>query len=245
MTLFEYLSVAVSILLSLGMVHILSRIKDILEGGRVYWIHAVHVGLILSLHPVYWWMFWGYRDVSWTLPFFLIALVPPSLICVLATSLVPRDSSAISSWRDHYFRIHRFFFGLYAAFVVSVATQSVLLRGEAITAHLRFRGGATRTLTLPLPSPAWKLLRTSVEVVAEVDQLLDRYIHAEIAGLPQPARLSVGRWRSLPSHQHLANRAGVRPQASLRPQESRKRSLCKISRTCCRSAAGRARGGEG
>ena len=137
MTLFEYLSVAVSILLSLGMVHILSRIKGILEGGRGYWIHLVHVGLILLLHPVYWWMFWGYRDVSWTLPFFLMALVPPSLICVLATSLVPNDLSAVASWRDHYFRIHRSFFALYAAFVSVVAMQTVLLRGDPLLNYSR------------------------------------------------------------------------------------------------------------
>lgn len=56
-----------------------------------------------------------------------------------------------------------------------------LLRGEAITAHLRLRGGATRTLTLPLPSPAWKLRRTRADVVADVDRLLDQHTHAEIA----------------------------------------------------------------
>ena len=129
MTLFEYLSVAVSILLSLGMVHILSRIKDVLEGGRRYWIHTVHVGLVLVLHPFYWWAFWGFRDASWTLPFFLMALIPPSLICVLATSLVPRDASAVASWRDHYFQIHRSYFAVYAAAVTILVTQSVLLRG--------------------------------------------------------------------------------------------------------------------
>lgn len=58
-----------------------------------------------------------------------------------------------------------------------------LLRGEGITAHLRLRGGATRTLTLPLPSPAWKLRRTRAEVVAEVDRLLDQHTHAEISGI--------------------------------------------------------------
>jgi DNA invertase Pin-like site-specific DNA recombinase len=61
--------------------------------------------------------------------------------------------------------------------------DATLLRGEAITAHLRFRGGATRSLTLPLPSPAWKLRRTSREVVAEVDRLLDTHAHAEIAAI--------------------------------------------------------------
>jgi len=58
-----------------------------------------------------------------------------------------------------------------------------LLRGEVITAHLRFRGGATRSLTLPLPSPAWKLRRTRAEVVAEVDRLLDAHTHTEIANI--------------------------------------------------------------
>jgi hypothetical protein len=56
-----------------------------------------------------------------------------------------------------------------------------LLRGEVISAHLRFRGGTTRTLTLPRPCPAWKLRRTSAEVVAEVDRLLHSHTHAEIA----------------------------------------------------------------
>ena len=49
MTLFEYVSVAVSILLSLGMVHILSRIKDVLDPGRSYWIHTTHVGIVVVL----------------------------------------------------------------------------------------------------------------------------------------------------------------------------------------------------
>ena len=73
--------------------------------------------------------------MSWTLPFFLMALVPPSLICVLATSLVPSDSSAVTSWRDHYFRIHRSFFSVYAASMISAATLGVLLR-DAPLLHL-------------------------------------------------------------------------------------------------------------
>ncbi len=135
MTLFEYLSVAVSILLSLGMVHILSRIKGILEAGRSYWIHTVQVGLILLLHPVYWWIFWGFRDASWTFPSFLMALIHPSLICVQATSLVPRDSLAVASWQDYYYRIHRSFFSVYAASMIAAATLGVLLR-DAPLLHL-------------------------------------------------------------------------------------------------------------
>jgi DNA invertase Pin-like site-specific DNA recombinase len=58
-----------------------------------------------------------------------------------------------------------------------------LVKGTPITVHVRFRGGATRTLTLPPPLPAWALRRTSPEVVAEVDRLLDDYTEAQIARL--------------------------------------------------------------
>ncbi len=56
-----------------------------------------------------------------------------------------------------------------------------LLKAQQITAHVRFRGGATQTLVLPLPLPAWALRQTSTEVIAEVDRLLDEHTEAEIA----------------------------------------------------------------
>ncbi len=58
-----------------------------------------------------------------------------------------------------------------------------LLRGEAITAHVRFKGGATRTLSLPVPLAAWQQRKASPQLVAEVDRLLDHHAEAEIAQL--------------------------------------------------------------
>lgn len=54
-------------------------------------------------------------------------------------------------------------------------------RGEAITAHVRFRGGSTRTLTLPIPLRAWELKKTSPAVMAEVDALLETHTPGRIA----------------------------------------------------------------
>ena len=54
-------------------------------------------------------------------------------------------------------------------------------RGEAITAHVRFRGGSTRTLTLPIPLRAWELKKTSPAVMAEVDALLESHTPGRIA----------------------------------------------------------------
>jgi DNA invertase Pin-like site-specific DNA recombinase len=58
-----------------------------------------------------------------------------------------------------------------------------LIKGEQITVHVRFKGGAARTLSLPLPQPAWATWQTSPEVVAAVDRLLENHTDARIAAL--------------------------------------------------------------
>jgi hypothetical protein len=56
-----------------------------------------------------------------------------------------------------------------------------LLKGKEITAHVRLRGGAAKTLSLPRPLPAWKIRETSPEVIAEIDALLEEHTDNEIA----------------------------------------------------------------
>jgi hypothetical protein len=58
-----------------------------------------------------------------------------------------------------------------------------LMRGDEIVAHVRFRGGATRTLTLPLPLNAAQLRKVDPAVVAEIDRLLDEHTDAEIVDI--------------------------------------------------------------
>ena len=58
-----------------------------------------------------------------------------------------------------------------------------LLKGSQLRAQIRFNGGATHTLTLPLPKSAWALRQTSSEVVSEIDRLLDHHTDAETATL--------------------------------------------------------------
>jgi DNA invertase Pin-like site-specific DNA recombinase len=68
--------------------------------------------------------------------------------------------------------------------IVRLLLEDVTLKkGQELTAHLRFRGGATRTLMIPLPLPAWALRQTSPTVVSEVDRLLDNHTDAEIASI--------------------------------------------------------------
>ena len=56
-----------------------------------------------------------------------------------------------------------------------------LTRGDEIVMGIRFRGGATRSMTLALAPPVWRLRQTPPAVVAQIDALRDHHTDAQIA----------------------------------------------------------------
>lgn len=107
-----------------------------------------------------------------------------------------------------------------------------LARAEKITAHIRFKGGATRTLLLPIPPPAWQARLTRPEAIDQIDRLLDEYTDAEIAVQLQQrglrsgtgghfTRLIIGRLRreyGLKSRYHRLRERGMLTEEELARQ---------------------------
>jgi hypothetical protein len=58
---------------------------------------------------------------------------------------------------------------------------TVTKTADGLTTHLRFRGGATKTLTLARALNALQLRETSAEIVALIDQLLDHHTDHGVA----------------------------------------------------------------
>ncbi len=106
---------------------------------------------------------------------------------------------------------------------------TVTRTSDTITAHVRLAGGQARTLTLPVPEPAWKIRQTKASTIAEIDKLLDHHTCAEIAailrsrGLPNgegrqftPAMVErVIRTYQLPSRRQRLLDAGLIPLAQM------------------------------
>lgn len=67
-----------------------------------------------------------------------------------------------------------------------------LLKQRQVTAHVRFRGGATTTLTLPRPLTAWELRATSAETRQQMNALLDEYTDAHVAAVLNERGLRTG-----------------------------------------------------
>ena len=62
-----------------------------------------------------------------------------------------------------------------------VIEDATILKGERITINVRFRGGATTTVTVPRPLTYFEARRTQSQLVSEVDALLAEHHDAEVA----------------------------------------------------------------
>jgi DNA invertase Pin-like site-specific DNA recombinase len=58
-----------------------------------------------------------------------------------------------------------------------------LEKTDKLTARIRFKGGAMKVLSLPLPINQLELCRTSPEVIKQIDDLLDHYNYRRIAAI--------------------------------------------------------------
>lgn len=67
-----------------------------------------------------------------------------------------------------------------------------LTAGDLIEAHIRFRGGPSRSLKLPRPIKPFELRRTPTEVVRAIDDLLDRHTEEEVAAILNERGLKSG-----------------------------------------------------
>jgi DNA invertase Pin-like site-specific DNA recombinase len=78
--------------------------------------------------------------------------------------------------------------------MVALMIEDVTLtRGTEITMHVRFKGGLTRTLIVPLALNAWKKYMTAPAVLAEIDRLLNEHTDAEVATVLNGRGLASGR----------------------------------------------------
>ena len=77
--------------------------------------------------------------------------------------------------------------------MVRLLLEDVTLnRGEQITLQIRFKGGARRTLHLPLPLCGWQLRVTPPAVIVEIDRLLDEHTAAQIADILNASGMTPG-----------------------------------------------------
>lgn len=74
-----------------------------------------------------------------------------------------------------------------------------LIKTHEVTLHVRFRGGATQTLTIPAARPPWQTYVTPSEVLQMIDILLNQYTDEQVATIMNQRGLHTGKGRAFRS----------------------------------------------
>ncbi len=111
MTLFEYISIATSLILSFSLARALTNLAPIFASEHRYWVHSAWVLVLLVSHASMFWTLWLYQDAeAWTLVEFVLLLVGPLMLLIGASLLVPVGS--VPDYRIYFESIRRPFYSV-------------------------------------------------------------------------------------------------------------------------------------
>jgi len=123
-TSFEYLSVLISVIVGLGLSHLLTSAARLIQRRHRVRLHVPTLLWMATLFVVQiqiWWAFYNARrDAQWNFFFFLVSLVIPVLGYLLCYLIVPDLEAEDLDLKASYHANRPWFFGLVAvAFLVS------------------------------------------------------------------------------------------------------------------------------
>ena len=132
---YEYLTVFVSVIFGLAVVHLLSGVSLILDTRvreRVDWIHAVWTANVFLTTLLVWWFNFGLTAIQeWTLLHFLDLVAYAVVLYLMSGLLYPVRGAEIIDFRVHFECNRRRFFMVCLAFQ-TVDLADVALEGQAL-----------------------------------------------------------------------------------------------------------------
>jgi hypothetical protein len=120
MGVFEYVSVLTSIIVGLGIAHLLQGIATIVQHPgrrRIYWVHLLWVASMFFQAIFFWWWEFALESLEqWTFQVYLFVLFYAFLIYMLCALLFPQDLEGYDGYEDYFMSRRSWFLGLLAVY---------------------------------------------------------------------------------------------------------------------------------
>jgi hypothetical protein len=130
---FEFLAVLISIVVGLGVTHILYGLARLIHNrgqqqfAKLHFIWTLNVLLILLLN---WWIFFLWADFpAWSFDVYLLLIGWGIALYMLAVILYPPDISRKDSYEEIFERNRKWLFGAFVVFIALDVAQTAV-RGE-------------------------------------------------------------------------------------------------------------------
>lgn len=116
MGLFEYISVLTSIIIGLGIAHLLRGLASLVQHpgrDRIYWVHLLWVAFMFFNMVFFWWWEFSLTTLEvWYFQDYLFVIVYAVILYLMCALLFPSDLDDYSGFEDYFLSRRRWFFGL-------------------------------------------------------------------------------------------------------------------------------------
>lgn len=134
MSLFEFVTVMISMILALSLGQLLSGISFLLKTERAihrYLPHSLWLACIGVTVINHWWSLWDFRDLAWDYAAFIYILVAPTLVSVAVGLIAPDQSgSGPIDLQTQFARVRRTFAAVFSIYVLAMWFDGPLLAGH-------------------------------------------------------------------------------------------------------------------
>jgi hypothetical protein len=158
---FSYLSVFISLILGLGVAHLLTGAAALIRSRRevkLWWPTPLWMATTFLIQVQTWWAMFSLRTVEhWSFAAFLIVVLQPVAIFMMAALIVPRDFAGRTvDLEEDFSREFRWFFSALLLALAASLAKNLVLSGRLpetrnLVAHMIFISIAIAALVVKSP----------------------------------------------------------------------------------------------
>ena len=117
MDVFEYLGVILSVVMGLGVTHILAGLSKTIHfrnSVKIYWVQALwSVNVLIYIVTIWWGMFWWSGLQDWSYFQFMLLILYAILLFFCASLIFPWEISGDFDFEKHFYETRPWFFAVF------------------------------------------------------------------------------------------------------------------------------------
>jgi hypothetical protein len=147
MSVFEFLSVSVAIVLALTLGRLMTAVNDVFAIKRRDILHVGFYSLSFVGILTMWWAQWMMVGVeAWTFADFVLVMASPIAQYFTVHALLSPNPAEVESWRSYLTQNHRWIFSAFLAQTIAVAARRFIVADDTSFLLLFFMGLHVSTL---------------------------------------------------------------------------------------------------
>ena len=186
MDVFLHVKVLLSMILGLGVAHLLRGVARIVQHPRkyrIYWVHLVWVlFLFLYLILFWWWEFFLEKVAQWTFPLYFFIAIYATLLYLLCSLIFPDEMDEYDGYRGYFYSRRQWIFSVMTLLFIADIIDT-FIKGAEYRAHLGLFYGIRTAIYILLSafavkirSPRYHAVFATVALAGEAWTILKLYL---------------------------------------------------------------------